>query len=125
MNYLDANIIIYALSDTTLKGESCRKLVQTQRFATSIMSLDEVCHILRKKSPQTALNAVTVFLKSPNLILVPFDASDIGGFIEYQKKGLKPRDAIHALSAKKAGCRMFYSEDVDFDKIGMQRRTPW
>jgi len=125
MNYLDANIIIYALSDTTFKGESCRKLIQSQRFSTSILSLDEVCHILRKKTPQIALNAVSVFLKSPNLILIPFDASDVGDFLEYQKNGLEPRDAIHALSARKAGCRTFYSEDADFDKVGLHRKTPW
>jgi len=125
MNYLDANVIIYALSDTTVKGESSRKLIQSQRFCTSILSLDEVCHILRKKSPQTALNAVSVFINSPNLILVPFDSSDIGEFIEFQKKGLEPRDAIHALSARKAGCSAFYSEDTDFDKVGLHRKTPW
>jgi len=125
MNYLDANVIIYALSDTTVKGESSRKLIQSQRFCTSILSLDEVCHILRKKSPQTALNAVSVFINSPNLILVTFDSSDIGEFIEFQKKGLEPRDAIHALSARKAGCSAFYSEDADFDKVGLHRKTPW
>lgn len=125
MNYLDANIIIYALSDRTSKGASCRKLIQTQRFATSILSLDEVCHILRKKTPDDALNAVSVFIKSPNLILVPFDSSDIGDFIEFQRRGLKPRDAIHALSARKAGCSAFYSEDADFDKVGLRRKTPW
>jgi len=125
MNYVDANILIYALVDDSFKGKACRKLLNSENLATSILSLDEVAYKVGKQSKDKAVDAVLLYSNTSNLILIPFERMDVGDFIEFQKKGLKPRDAIHALSARKAGCRVFYSEDTDFDKVGIQRKTPW
>ncbi len=126
MNYVDANILIYSIRDSTVKGVKSRELLENQRVVTSILSLDEVAYKLLKDSRENAINAVSGFSTSQNLILIPFLPEDIDSFKELLEKGLDPRDAIHALTAKKMKCPVIYSEDADFDKISdFVRKTPW
>ncbi len=125
MIYADANIFIYALLDTTEKGESCRQFLKDKIVLTSILSLDEVTFKLRKKSLELALAAVHLLTDSPSVRLVPFLLEDTGLFQELLRDGFQPRDAIHALTAMKSGCSVIYSEDADFDALSIPRKTPW
>ncbi len=125
MNYVDANILICSISDSSEKGDKSRELLKTQRLITSTLSLDEVAHKLLHTSLSEALMAVSGFSSSPNLLLVSFLPEDVDSFQEFLKKGLSPRDAIHALTAAKMKCSIIYSEDPDFDKLPITRKTPW
>lgn len=125
MNYVDANILIYAFLDTSEKGESSRALLEKQELVTNTLTLDEVVFEIRKKSLEQALAALFAIENAPNLVLVPFVSDDVPLFSKYLKEGLAPRDAIHALTAEKTDCKIIYSEDKDFDRIKIQRKTPW
>jgi len=125
MKYIDANILLYAFTDTTEKGDASRKVLTGEPLFTSTLSLDEVSYKMKKKSVEAAVAAVEVLEHLPNLEFIPFLAEDVEMFKTYLKKGLGPRDSIHALTAEKARCKIIYSEDKDFDRIEIQRRTPW
>ncbi|MFH0713424.1 MAG: type II toxin-antitoxin system VapC family toxin [Candidatus Micrarchaeota archaeon] len=126
MNYVDANILIYSIRDATIKGIKSRELLEKQRVVTSVLSLDEVAYKLLKESRETAVKVISGISTSPNIVLVPFLPEDVDLFKELLEKGLGPRDAIHALTAKKMKCAIMYSEDQDFDKItDFVRKTPW
>ncbi len=125
MNYVDSNIIIFAFLDTSEKGEASRTILEKQEFVTNTLTLDEVVFEIRRKSLEQALAALIAIENSPNILLVPFESEDLPLFTKYLKKGLAPRDAIHALTAEKTGCKFIYSEDKDFDRIEIPRKTPW
>mgnify|MGYP001561265499 CR=1 FL=1 len=126
MNYVDANILIYSIKDFTNKGIKSRELLEKEHLITSTLSLDEVTYKLLKESREQAINAISGFSNSPNLKLVPFLPEDFDSFKEFIQRGLGPRDAIHALTAKKSRCPIVYSEDSDFDAISeFVRKTPW
>lgn len=126
MNYVDANILIYAAVDATQKGIACRELLGEEKLATSTLSLDEVAYKLKKHSLETAVKTIELLSKAPNITLVPFLAEDVNEFRELLIGGLAPRGSIHALTAKKVKCPIFYSEDPDFDNIReFVRKTPW
>lgn len=126
MNYVDTNILIYSIKGYTNKGIKSRELLENEHLITSILSLDEVAYKLLKVSREQAIAAISGFSNSPNLKLVPFLPEDLDSFKEFIQNGLGPRDAIHALTAKKMKCPIFYSEDPDFDNIReFVRKTPW
>lgn len=125
MNYVDANIIIYALVDESEKGAKSRELIKSQRLCTNTLSLDEVAFKISKKSREQALEAIEFITESPNIKLLAFDPQDVDSFKEMLSKGMKPRDAIHALTALKAHASIIYSEDKDFDILPVTRKTPW
>lgn len=125
MNYVDSNILIYALVDSTKKGEACRRLLDNEKLVTCVLSVDEVAYHLRKKSIDQALKAVDWLRNTPNLTLAAFLPEDLDAFLEGMRKGLYPRDAIHAACAKKVHAPIIYSEDSDFDKLPVTRKTPW
>ncbi|MBI3587803.1 type II toxin-antitoxin system VapC family toxin [Candidatus Micrarchaeota archaeon] len=124
MNYVDANVIIYALTDRETKGRKSRELLANQRLCTSILSLDEVAYKLSKRSKKDAIAAVDILSHSPTLLLVPFLPQDVDQF-KSLLEGFDPRDAIHALTATKMRASIIYSEDPDFDQLAIARKTPW
>lgn len=125
MNYVDSNILLYSLVDTGEKGEGCRRLIDSERLATCVLTLDEVAYKMKKRSLGQALKAVEWMRQTPNLVLVAFLPDDVDAFAEYLSQGLYPRDAIHAACAKKVRASIIYSEDTDFDKLPITRKTPW
>lgn len=125
MKYIDANILIYAFTDTEDKGKKSREILEKESLVSSTLSLDEVVHKLNRKSLETALAAIEVLEHIPNLEFVAFLPEDFELFKTYLKRGLGPRDAIHALTAEKTECQLIYSEDRDFDRIEIPRKTPW
>ncbi|MDP2717351.1 MAG: type II toxin-antitoxin system VapC family toxin [Candidatus Micrarchaeota archaeon] len=124
MKYVDSNILIYAFADVSARGEACRSILN-EHLATSTLTIDEVVYKIRKKSLDLALAAVAAIENAPRLELVPFVEADLPQFREFLKKGMQPRDSIHALTAMKSGCTVIYSEDKDFDALEIPRKTPW
>ncbi len=126
MDYVDANILIYALDDKSEKGKSSRELLSQGRLATSVLSLDEVAYKFSKISGEDAAKAVDMLTAIANIEFVPFLPSDIGQFRALLSSGFYPRDSIHLLCAEKSGCKAIYSEDRDFDRqTAIKRKVPW
>jgi predicted nucleic acid-binding protein len=131
MDYVDANILIYAFDDDGKKGKASKELLSDPltRFATSMLTLDEVAYKffkLSKRSANDASRVVSALSELPNLEFVPFLEEDISRFRQLLSAGFPPRDAIHLLCAEKTGCKALYSEDRDFDRQkAIPRRVPW
>ena len=126
MEYVDANVIIYALSDPGLKGIKSKELLVSQELLTNSLTLDEVAFYFLRQSKAKALQAVNTMISSPKLFYEPFIHDDFQEFARLIGLGLKPRDAIHAATALRLGCKVIYSEDKDFDSVkGLKRKTPW
>ncbi|HIH19738.1 TPA: PIN domain-containing protein [Candidatus Micrarchaeota archaeon] len=126
MDYVDANIIIYAFLDEGAKSEACKRLLTDADLVTSSLSLDEVAYKLFKKvSPAFASTALKILLSSPRLAIVPFQHEHFSVFTELVESGIYPRDAVHAATALKSNCKFIYSEDGDFDRLSIPRKTPW
>lgn len=130
MNYLDSNLIIYAILDETDLGEWARRVlekVQNEEMpaCTSFLTFDEVFYKVNKiKGIDVAVQNLEAFLTMPNMRF--FDVNDgvIWKALELIKEyKIFPRDAIHAATAIIAGAETIYSEDGDFDRIkGLKRK---
>lgn len=130
MNYLDSNLIIYAILDETDLGEWARGVlerVQNEEMpaCTSFLTFDEVFYKVNKiKGIDVAVQNLEAFLTMPNMRF--FDVNDgvIWKALELIKEyKILPRDAIHAATALIAGAETIYSEDGDFDNIrGLKRK---
>jgi hypothetical protein len=124
MNYLDANIFIYAFIDAEDKGNRARLLLKKIRkgkeiAATCALTFDEVFWIVNKeKGFDNALEAGKALLEMPNLIF--FDVNDEVIWKAYElikRYRLDPRDSIHLSSALTHGVFTLISEDKDFDRV--------
>ena len=130
MNYLDSNLVIYAMLDETDIGDWTRKVlenVQNEKMSacTSFLTFDEVFYKVNKiKGTEIALKNLEAFLTMPNMRFFNVDDSVIWRSLELIREyKILPRDAIHAATALIAGAETIYSEDGDFDKIkGMKRK---
>ncbi len=127
MDYVDANILTYVFTEEGWKTEACRRLLTESDLLTSSLTLDEVGYKLFKRvSPKAAAKTLDLLISSPRLVFKPFDYDHFASFTKLVGGGISPRDAIHAATALKSGCKTIYSEDRDFDKIkGLKRKTPW
>ena len=124
MTYLDANIFIYAATDTTTMGDACRKILrkvakkELDAF-TSYLTWDEFVYKIKKEfGMEAALDQGEKFLHFFNLTLLKVDDSIISKAQELMEKyNLNPRDAIHAATALLHNIPSLTSDDADFDKI--------
>ncbi|MBS7622331.1 type II toxin-antitoxin system VapC family toxin [Candidatus Bathyarchaeota archaeon] len=129
MIYLDANFFVYALLDTTTKGQTASSIQESivkgkVEAATSALALGELMRVLVKNRRQELVRrAIEDIYATPNLRVsevgsgIPIIALDF--LYEY---GLKPRDAFHAAIMRSLGLREIVSDDPDFDKIKWIRR---
>lgn len=130
MNYLDSNLIIYAILDDTETGEWSRKILERVQNAqmpgcTSILTFDEVYYKVNKvRGIDVAVKNTTAFLSMPNLRFININDIIIWKALELIKEyHILPRDAIHASTALIEGAEIIISQDVDFDKIkGLKRK---
>src|SRR3989338_4584606 len=124
MIYLDANFFIFALLDTTIKGEKARgflkEIIEGKKEAiTSVLALDEVMWVLIKnKKEQLVQQAIEDIYAIPHLSikevssLIPIQAIKL-----MQPFHLKPRDAFHLAIMRQHNISIILSDDADFDKI--------
>lgn len=129
MNYLDSNLIIYAILDETEIGEWSREVlerVQNEEISacTSFLTFDEVYYKVSKvKGTDIAVKNLEAFLTMPNLKFINVDDSIIWKALELIREyKILPRDAIHASTAFIAGAETIYSQDSDFDNIAGLKR---
>ena len=126
---LDANFFVFALLDTTAKGQAAsgiqRDVVEGKvEAATSVLALDELMWVLVKNRKQGLIRtAVEGVYATPNLKVREVD-SDIPilalDFLETYN--LKPRDAFHAAIMRSLGLKEIVSDDPDFDRIEWIKR---
>ncbi|MFW6305153.1 MAG: type II toxin-antitoxin system VapC family toxin [Candidatus Saliniplasma sp.] len=124
MKYIDSNVLIYAVLDDGEKGRWCRELLESiekgeERGGSSYLTYDEVFwKVDRTSSKEDALEATEVILTMPNLRFFSVDDEVIWEAHQLiSKKGLDPRDAIHASTARIHGIYTIVSEDDDFDEL--------
>ncbi len=130
MNYLDSNLIIYAILDETGVGEWARGMlekVQNEEMpaCTSFLTFDEVFYKVNKvRGIEVAVKNLEAFLTMPNMRFFDVDDAVVWKALELIKEyKILPRDAIHAATALIAGAETIYSEDRDFDRIkGLKRK---
>jgi len=124
MKYIDPNIFIYATLDTGEKGRWCRDLLERieegeEKGGSSYLTYDEVFwKIDNSLSKKKAIEATETILTMPNLRFFKVDNEVIWETHQLiSKKGLDPRDAIHASTAIIHGIYTVVSEDDDFDDL--------
>jgi len=124
MKYLDASPFIAAVVDPGKIGDACRAILRRihngeMDGATSTLTWDEIAYVVwRRLGREAGLDAGRRFLGIRRLRLVPVDPQLLrdadGAARDY---GLRPRDAIHAACARRAGAMAIVSEDRDFDRL--------
>jgi len=121
--YVDSNIFIFAATNKGKLGQNCREiinLINEKRImcASSLLVIDEVMWILKKKAGKDCAIKITKAMLSMPIKWVEVDKSVIIKMIDiFEKTTLDPRDAIHIASMKELGLSVIVSEDNDFDKV--------
>lgn len=129
MKFLDASVF---LSASLAQGAAARPAQDLLRFLapnrpalTSVLVLDEVLWILRKRhGAAAAVRESRPLLAMPGLRILPVGPQDWAAALNLieSKSALKPRDALHAAVALSAGATTMVSTDADFDGIPGLRR---
>ncbi len=130
MNYLDSNLIIYAMLDEAEIGDWARNLLESIQneeipACTSFLTFDEVFYKVNKvKGFDVAIKNLGAFLTMPNIRFIDVNDAVIWRALELIRDyRFLPRDVIHAATAFIAGAETIYSQDADFDNIkGLKRK---
>jgi len=130
MFYLDANFFIFALLDTTEKGQRAREIYRNiargrERAVTSPLAIDEVMWVLIRAGRKHLLRvAVEGVYTTPNLDVVAFSPiTPLTALNLIERYDLKPRDAFHAATMKENKLTRIVTDDEDFDKVEWVERT--
>lgn len=129
MAYVDANIFIFALTESSPERGRCLSVLDSMArgaldASTCSLTWDEVVYVAAKHGGAEAGRlAGQALLSIPNLRILSVDRAALFAAQELRERyGLSPRDSIHAACAVLAGEREFYSDDADFDKVKEFRR---
>lgn len=129
MMYLDANVFIYPHTGEGDVSEASIQLLQKVasneiNAGTSVLTWDEVNHVLRKEIGKERANEQSKRLLSmPNLVLCNVTEEIIQKAQEVAEQwNLRPRDAIHAATSLIHECSEIASNDTDFDKVKELKR---
>ena len=124
MFYLDANFFIFAILDTTEKGEKARRILREivsgkRQAMTSVLALDEVLWVLqRNKKKDIQRKVIEDIYAIPHLEVKAVSALIPLRALEYiEKYNLKPRDAFHSACMEEFQINIIVSDDADFDKM--------
>ena len=129
--FLDSSYLIYlgySISDeifnyvTNFLRESVER---GDRLFVNMIVVDEVLWILTKKYKVPLSEAFELMDRLMPLIeVIPLDYMDYDDMRRIMMNyGLKPSDALHVASMRKAGIKHIVSEDKEFDKIPWIKRT--
>ncbi|PIN75282.1 hypothetical protein COV18_03770 [Candidatus Woesearchaeota archaeon CG10_big_fil_rev_8_21_14_0_10_37_12] len=131
MEYIDANVFIFACLNDGSKGDVARTYLReivevNKRAATSALTIDEVFHVIWKKTSDRSLavRECERILKISNLEILPMDKHIIQVSITLLKENAKldPRDAIHYATIIKHEIKEIISDDKDFEGISGIKR---
>jgi len=132
--YTDAGLFVLSLiADERAPYVSASKsfvesVVRGERaVSTSVLTWDEVVYVVRRLlGPEDSQEKAEDLLALPNLNWVSADLAVIREASNlYRTLPLRPRDAIHAASAIRAGEHEIVSEDRAFDRVpGLRRIWP-
>lgn len=130
MNYLDSNLIIYAILDGTEIGDWAREVLEKVQngempACTSFLTFDEVFYKVNKtRGVEIAIKNLEAFLTMPNMRFIDVNDGVIWKAFELIREyHFLPRDAIHAATAFIEGAETIFSQDTDFDSIkGLKRK---
>lgn len=124
MKYLDASLFIAAALDPGPTGDRCRALLRRVRAgelpaATSALTWDELAYVVgRRRGWEAGLDAGRRLLAITHLRLIAVDGEVLRGADQAARAhGLRPRDALHVASARKAAATSIVSEDRDLDRV--------
>ena len=129
--FLDSSYLIYlgySMSDeifnyvTNFLRESVER---GDRLFVNMIVVDEVLWILTKKYKVPLSEALELMDRLMPLIeVIPLDYMDYDDMRRIMMNyGLKPSDALHVASMRKAGIKHIVSENKEFDKIPWIKRT--
>ena len=129
--FLDSSYLIYlgySMSDeifnyvTNFLRESVER---GDRLFVNMIVVDEVLWILTKKYKVPLSETFELMDRLMPLIeVIPLDYMDYDDMRRIvMNYGLKPSDALHVASMRKAGIKHIVSEDKEFDKIPWIKRT--
>ena len=130
--FIDANIFIIAALGKNSKARKCREFLRKiekgeQKSFTSVLVLDEVLNSIEVHtgSVEKAISGLKKFLMLPNLKICEVNAGQLADSLQFFKKGLRPRDALHVAAMREHGISTILSYDKDFDSIeGIKRMEP-
>ena len=120
--YIDANVFVYAALDRGEKGEIARKIIDNisdgkTTAAISALVCDEVAWIVQKLTDRSAsFETLSLIIELP-LTWLDITYNCMIHALEYYKKGLDPRDALHLGIMKEYNINVIMSEDTDFDSV--------
>jgi len=129
LNYLDSNLVIYAILDGTGVGDWARGVMECVQkgvlpACTSFLTFDEVFYEVNKvKGTDIVIKNLEAFLAIPNMRFIDVNGTVIWRALELIRKyNIIPRDAIHAATAFVVGAETIFSQDNNFDEIkGLKR----
>jgi len=129
LNYLDSNLVIYAILDGTEVGDWAREVMECVQngvlpACTSFLTFNEVFYEVNKvKGADIVIKNLEAFLAIPNMRFIDVNGTAIWRALELIRKyNIIPRDAIHAATAFVVGAETIFSQDTNFDGIkGLKR----
>jgi len=129
MLYLDANFFIFALLDSTSKGQRARDIHESiakgkKEAATSPLAIDEIMCVLARAGKRHLLRmAVEGIYATPNLEVVAIaPTTPLTALKLMEQYKLKPRDAFHAATMKENKLTQIVTDDRDFEEVEWIRR---
>lgn len=111
--FIDSNVLIYLLSDDTIKANQAETIVRAGGLI-SVQVLNEMANVMRRKlaMPWLEVNEVLGLIQS----LCPVEPLTIEshnrGKRVSERYGLSVYDAMIVAAALLAGCEILYSEDM-------------
>ncbi|MBI5072360.1 type II toxin-antitoxin system VapC family toxin [Candidatus Woesearchaeota archaeon] len=131
--YLDANIFIFPVLHKDQRSGKALAILKDMnlgkfRGITSALTIDEVSWALIKETRDRAfaIQECLEIFKFDNLEIVAVDKHILFDAMQLMKKyqALKPRDAIHIITALRNNTNLFITDDADFDSIKEIKRKP-
>ncbi len=130
--YADAGVFVLSLTaaDGSPHVRESKRFVESvvrgeRAVSTSVLTWDEVVYVVRRLlGPEDSQEKAEDLLALPNVTWIPADLAVIReASVLYRNLPIRPRDAIHAASAIRAGEREVLSEDKVFERISGMRRV--
>ena len=125
---IDSNVFIYAMFSDPVYGERAKELLreaESKKAYTSTLLVSQVLAHLERRKRSQAIPAFIAYLQQSGIEVVETTWEDITGAVELlMNRGLSLKlwdDAVTAQQMKRLGIRVVYSNDADFDTLGVKR----